>query len=101
MSTTDNQEYWQQHVAAWQASEQSGAAYCREHDLVYHRFCYWRQKLLSSQRAEPVSSTGFTRVLPVPGAAATELRISLPGGIAISGLHAGNIALLGAILRQL
>lgn len=101
MSTTDNQEYWQQQVAAWQASEQSGAAYCREHDLVYHRFCYWRQKLLSSQRAEPVSSTGFARVLPAPGAAATELRISLPGGIAISGLHAGNITLLGAILRQL
>lgn len=101
MSTTDNQEYWQQQLAAWQASEQSGAAYCREHDLVYHRFCYWRQKLLSSQRAEPASSTGFARVLPVSGTAATELRISLPGGIAISGLHAGNIALLGAILRQL
>lgn len=101
MSTTENQAYWQQHVAAWEASEQSGAAYCREHDLVYHRFCYWRQKLLSSQRADPVSSTGFARVLPVSGTAATELRISLPGGIAISGLHAGNIALLGAILRQL
>lgn len=101
MSTTDNQEYWQQQVAAWQASEQSGAAYCREHDLVYHRFCYWRQKLLPNQHTDPASSTGFARVLPMPVTAATDLRISLPGGIAISGLHAGNIALLGAILRQL
>lgn len=101
MINTDNQAYWQQHVTAWQASEQSGAAYCREHDLVYHRFCYWRQKFVSSQRAEPVSSTGFARVLPAPNSATGELRVSLPGGIAISGLHADNIALLGAILREL
>lgn len=101
MSTTENQEYWQQQVTAWQASEQSGAAFCREHELVYHRFCYWRQKLLSMPRTETNSPSGFSRVISVPSAATGELRISLPGGIAISGLHAGNITLLGAILRQL
>lgn len=31
----------------------------------------------------------------------TGLAVSLPGGITVTGLHAGNVALLGDILRQL
>ena len=102
MSTIGNQDYWQQHITAWQASEQSGAAFCRGQNLSYHRFCYWRQKLAPSQRtgAAP-SSSGFARVVPSSTPAMGELHVSLPGGITISGLHADNIGLLGAILRQL
>ena len=29
------------------------------------------------------------------------LTVSLPGGVSITGLHVGNIELLGAVLRQL
>jgi hypothetical protein len=29
------------------------------------------------------------------------LTVSLPGGVSITGLHVGNIDLLGAVLRQL
>jgi hypothetical protein len=29
------------------------------------------------------------------------LTVALPGGVSITGLHAGNIELLGAVLRQL
>jgi hypothetical protein len=39
-------------------------------------------------------------VAPVPDAGAG-LTVSLPGGISITGLHTGNIELLGAVLRQL
>jgi len=39
----------------------------------------------------------------MPAAVATDagLTLTLPNGVAISGLHASNINLLGAILRQL
>jgi lauroyl/myristoyl acyltransferase len=30
-----------------------------------------------------------------------ELTLALPGGLTITGMHAGNIELLGMILRQL
>jgi len=41
-------------------------------------------------------------VAPVPDAGAgAGLTVSLPGGVSITGLHAGNIELLGAVLRQL
>lgn len=98
----NQQQYWQQQITAWQASELSGAAYCKEHSLTYHRFCYWRQKLISRQRTQVNSPSGFAKVVPPPSpAAAGELMISLPSGLSITGLHAGNVELLGAILRQL
>jgi hypothetical protein len=48
--------------------------------------------------------TGFTRVISVSDASiggADGLTVSLPGGVSITGLHAGNIELLGAVLTQL
>jgi len=52
----------------------------------------------------PEAVTGFTRVVSAPGVGiggADGLTVALPGGVSITGLHAGNIELLGAILRQL
>ena len=101
MNTPDNHEHWQQQLAAWQATGQSGAAFCREHGLTYHRFCYWRRKLITAQLPQTTSSSGFARVVSAQSPVVEELSLSLPSGIAIRGLHAGNIPLLGAILRQL
>ena len=38
---------WQQHMAAWQASGLSQAAYCRSHDLNPRYFSVWKSKLLA------------------------------------------------------
>jgi hypothetical protein len=32
---------WQTHVAEYETSGCSKAAYCREHQINYHRFLYW------------------------------------------------------------
>jgi|TARA_R100000789_G_scaffold55606_1_gene54161 hypothetical protein len=108
MTTPDLHQLWQQTLSDWQASGLSGAAYCKQESLVYHRFVYWRQKLTSNtEPSKPVQTrSGFARVAPVPDAGAgagagAGLTVSLPGGVSITGLHAGNIELLGAVLRQL
>jgi len=102
MSTPDLHQFWQQTLSDWQASGLSGAAYCKQESLAYHRFVYWRQKLTDSETlSKPVQTrSGFTRVTPMPEPEAG-LTVSLPGGVSITGLHADNIDLLGAILRQL
>lgn len=105
MTNSDLNQFWQQALSDWQASGLSGAAYCKQQSLVYHQFVYWRQKLCNS--AEPSERnqvrSGFARVAPIPDAGAAEggLTVSLPGGVSITGLHAGNIELLGTVLRQL
>lgn len=108
MSNTDRTRYWEEQLTAWQASSASGQAFCKEQGLVYHQFTYWRRKLLANDNEiEADKNAGFIQVTPAPrrsepsAYSESALTVSLPGGIAITGLHAGNVALLGDILRQL
>lgn len=107
MASTELHHFWHQTLADWAASGLSGAAFCKEQSLTYHQFAYWRQKLRGSGESagrghETASSAGFARVAPVADDdSADGLTVSLPGGVSITGLHAGNIELLGAVLRQL
>lgn len=103
MVHTQREQIWQQRITDWQASGLSGMAYCKQQSLTYCRFVYWRKKLINprSVSTKPAMS-GFTKVATMPGAQAPEgLTVSLPSGISITGLHAGNVELLGAVLRQL
>ena len=106
MTPTERAQVWQQHITDWQVSGVSGSAYCKQQSLVYHQFVYWRQKLTPTEDSleQEQAATGFTRVVSASGASiggAEGLTVSLPGGVSITGLHAGNIELLGAVLRQL
>lgn len=103
MTNPDLHVYWQQTLSEWQASGLSGVAYCKQLSLSYHRFVYWRRKLNgSADRSKSPAQSGFVRVDPVLKDRSTDsLTVSLPGGVSITGLHAGNIELLGALLRQL
>ena len=100
MTTQERADFWQQQIAAWLASGLSGHAFCKHQALVYHQFAYWRKKL--EQPATVDSLAGFARVA-IPASVPTEggLTLSLPNGISISGLHLGNLDLLGAIMRLL
>jgi hypothetical protein len=106
MTPTERAHVWQQHITDWEASGVSGSAYCKQQSLVYHQFVYWRRKLALTDDSleQEQAATGFARVVsgPVVSTGRVDgLTVSLPGGVSITGLHAGNIELLGAVLRQM
>lgn len=103
MTGNEREQLWQQHITAWQASDLSGMAYCKQHALTYSQFVYWRKKLVAAQTIPDAPGPGgFARVTAVSEAPGPQgLTVSLPGGVSVTGLHAGNIELLGAVLRQL
>ena len=106
MTPTERAHVWQQHITDWQVSGVSGSAYCKQQSLVYHQFVYWRRKLVLTDDSlkQEQAATGFARVVsgPVVSTGRVDgLTVSLPGGVSITGLHAGNIELLGAVLRQM
>ena len=100
MTRTERHHLWQQTLAEWTASGLSGAAFCTQQSLSYSRFVYLRRKF--RRTGEVASPAGFARVTPTADVDTAEgLTVSLPGGVSVTGLHAGNIELLGAVLRQL
>ena len=102
MPDPDLHQFWQKALSDWRVSGLSGAAYCKQRSLVYRRFIYWNQKLNRNPDDKAGSQSGFARLATVPGdSEADGLTISLPGGVSITGLNAGNIEFLGAVLRQL
>ena len=43
--TDEERAIWADTVEQWRKSGKSAAAWCREHQLVYHQFQYWKDRL--------------------------------------------------------
>jgi hypothetical protein len=46
----DKRRWWKEHIDAWAASGKTQAAYCRQQDLSYYRFQYWKKRLHQSSK---------------------------------------------------
>lgn len=44
--------FWREHIQLKQESGLSRAAYCRQHELICHRFAYWESKLIPNYRTK-------------------------------------------------
>ncbi len=99
--------YWMQQVAAWKSSGMSQASFCKTHDLVYHRFIYWKLKLEgTSPRSalSPCKKSEFVKVLPDTLTSVRQdsgLTLSLPNGMTLKGLSDANINLACQLIERL
>ena len=48
-SPRQKRQFWAAHIEQWRQSNLSQSAYCRRHDLVGHRFFYWRRRIIKPQ----------------------------------------------------
>lgn len=90
--------FWQRHVDACTQAGLPGIQYCKEHDLNYHRFTYWRRKLVGKARQRGASR--FTQVL-WPAATSGDLCVTLPNGLVIGGIGEHNVGLVRKLLESL
>ncbi len=67
-----NQNQWKAHVEACNASGLSKSKYAKQHDLVYHNFIYWSQKLAKK------SVNDFVPVTVKPTKSADVIAKSMP-----------------------
>ena len=96
MTQQHTPDQWQAIIKQWQASELSAAAFCQQHDVVYHNFLYWRRKL-----GKPVSHKLVPVVPDLPLSVADDIELALPGGLLIRGIRSGNLTVAVTLLRQL
>jgi hypothetical protein len=40
----EKQRFWKQHIEDWKSSNQTQAGYCRQYELSYDQFIYWKRK---------------------------------------------------------
>lgn len=102
MTSQDRKQFWQQHIDAWQASDLSGAAFCKQRDLNYTQFNYWRKKFQVAEAVE--NPAGFAQVRQLaasPNYLSDGLCVHLPSGISFSGINIGNLDVVVALLRRL
>jgi hypothetical protein len=89
-------EYWQGQINNWRTSGESQAAFCKAHDLSYHRFTYWRRKFDERQ----AKSRGFALV-KYRSEGTNSLSVALPNGLVIQGIAADNLAVARQLLESL
>ena len=90
-------DYWGKHIQNWQQTDQSQNAYCKEHDLNYHRFTYWRRKLASKDQPSALRS-GFVPVKPCPSITPSGLTATLPNGVLLQGITDSNLSVVKQLL---
>ena len=90
-------DYWSKHIQNWQRTEQSQSAYCKAHDLNYHRFTYWRRKLASKDQSSALRS-GFVPVKPCPSITPSGLTATLPNGVLLEGITDSNLSVVKQLL---
>jgi hypothetical protein len=58
-------EFWREKLAQWQLSGKNGSQWCREQQLSYQYFSYWKRTLLVEQDAREIASQ-FTELVNEP-----------------------------------
>lgn len=78
--------YWRKHIAAWERSGLSKAAYCRQHGLCANTMCTWRKRLAKATvKSEKQAFVELVRpeTVPAPSASIEPLEIRFPSGCTV------------------
>jgi hypothetical protein len=95
MSTINKSQFWQDHITAWQGNGLSQAAYCKQHEIKFHNFAYWRNRL--SPRKKPAS-----KLMKLSGMAASpHVMMNLPLGVRLALSTSDLPVVLPAVLHIL
>ena len=99
--STELAAYWRQQITVWQASGQTQKAFCEANGLNFHRFGYWRRKLLHRADAGRKKDSGFVPVTVRSQPAPTHLSIQLPNGLVLQGIDRDNLERVYPLLNRL
>lgn len=75
MTSEHKKAFWQGHIDGWRQSQLSQRDYCRQHNLTFSSFGYWRTRLNRLQQSA-------NKLIPVKLAgSSSSVTIFLPAGL--------------------
>jgi hypothetical protein len=101
-TTSALSQQWRQHIEDWRNSGLSQHAFCRDRELSYHKFHYWRKKLTPTPvgKKQPRSPALVPVTYPSPSPN-HGLSLQFPNGISLSGIASDNLPLVERLLESL
>lgn len=93
---------WGPLIETWRHSGQTQKAFCRERDLSYDQFVYWKRKF-ARRESDPMCRTS-SALVPVTFASkvtASGLSLVLPNGMELRGLTLDNVPVVEQLLARL
>ena len=92
--------FWNERIQTWKQSGLSQSLFCRQEKLVPHQFTYWLGKSQANSEKKESPSCGF---IPVSVAASTpsQLQLTLPNGIILTGITDLNVDLVQRLIHSL
>ena len=101
MSLEEKRRYWQDVMTAWESSELSQPSFCREHNISYSQFCYWRHELNKEKKRETGHFVPLQLEHQEVVAEIRPLNISLSDGVTIEVSHESQLPLVAHLLKVL
>ena len=98
--TGQDHQFWQTHIAQWKKSDLTQANYCQQHDLVAHRFSYYRRKFSEVPTKKKPSAFVSVALQPQPPIQEA-LALHLPNGMRLSGITSENMLLVKQLASTL
>jgi hypothetical protein len=95
-------EHWRRHIEDWRSSGLTQQAFCRDRDLSYHQFHYWRRKI--TQQPTQLPTRQPPTLVPVtyqPDSLSRGLSLQLPNGITLRGIAPENLTVVERLLEAL
>jgi hypothetical protein len=93
---------WPQHFERWRQSGLTQSEYCRQAGLSRHRFKYWRRKLEPAEvQRRRKRASGLVPVQVRASTAEPNLSLTLPNGMVLRGIEAGNVELVKRLVEPL
>jgi len=105
MAQTDDQLhlFWADHIERWRLSNLTQVGYCQQHDLIAHRFTYWKRKLSGLEKpVSKESSPGFAKVALIPALPLNaDLSVKFSDGSCLNGIHEQNLLVATRLIEVL
>lgn len=73
--------FYQKHIERWQQSQLSQVEYCRQNEIIAHRFTYWKKRLVDDKSSPTFVPVPLVQNYPAPTSSKIDLIIA--GGFKI------------------
>jgi len=101
MKADDKSNYWTKIILDWERSELSQPAFCKERDISYAKFCYWRYELKKKKKQQSGHFKPVKVILPSPTIQKSALSIELASGVALKLEDESQVELVAKLLKAL